>query len=78
MKGLNQEHEELLRDLMQTDAWPAVLNVAELIVQRQALAVLKHDLNQGSRGLIILKARHEGAQALVAALHSLKKDLKMG
>jgi hypothetical protein len=77
MKGLTSEQEELLRDAMESETWNAFLALCEVALQNPTKGVLEYDLNQGSRQLVILKARLEGARSLVAALHSAKKRFKI-
>jgi hypothetical protein len=73
---LSFEEDLRLTDLIYSDAWPVVIKVIKSLAENQKEAVLKYSLHDGPEGLIITKARYEGAQALVDKVSRFKADLE--
>jgi len=64
MKLTTEEREELA-NLMQSSGWPALVKVLEGYAQNHKDAVMKYNLTDGPEGLVIAKARAEGAVKIV-------------
>ena len=77
MRGLSDNHKEILRDLVESEQWKAVIAYCDLVTQRHAEAVVNYNLERGPRGLTILKANLDGARAVCAALTDAKRVLKI-
>lgn len=74
MKGLTEDQKDLLREIVLTETWPAIVRQCELIVEKMAERVLA--LRADSSELALEKARYEGALSLAKSLENLKQDLK--
>lgn len=74
---LSQDDREELRDLVDHEAWPALIRYCEAIVKRHESAVLDFDVTRTEHNhLLIAKARLDGARALAFAVKSMKAELK--
>lgn len=71
------EQKEIVRELTESDAWEAVIAYCESLTKRQAEAVVNYNLNQGPRGLLILKANLDGAKTLLTGIKNAKRELKI-
>lgn len=72
---MTQEDKESLRELMTSDIWPAVVRMCETLTRKQADALLRYNLEQGEQGLLILKARLDGAEGLLEGIRRAKREL---
>lgn len=72
MEGLTEEQKEHLRELVESETWPAVLALLEKQVSRAGSQVL----SAKNEDLVVAKAKYDGARDLGKALASLKDTLK--
>lgn len=76
MNKLTVDEKELLGDFLTSGAWPALLKLIENLVENQGSKTLTYNLDSGPEGLVIEKARFEGAQRLFLAIQSIKRQHK--
>lgn len=67
MKLTVDEREELA-NMMQSAGWPVLIKVLEALAQNHKDAVMKYNLTDGPEGLVIKKARAEGAIEIVRSI----------
>lgn len=75
---LNAEHYEDLGFVIQSDGLPIFMSLIEQLAQDLDKRVLEYDLSRGPEGLVIQKARSEGARILLTELTRLIAKLKKG
>lgn len=73
---LTLEEYELLTSIIDTDAWPVLLKVVGIHVSDIDSRVLSYNLEEGPEGLVIAKARSEGAKLLQQRINELKSKMK--
>lgn len=76
MNKLSIDEKEQLGDFLTSPAWPALLKLIENIVENQSSKTLTYNLDNGPNGLVIEKARFEGAQRLFTAIQTIKSKHK--
>jgi hypothetical protein len=70
---LNQEERELLAEFLRHEGWGALLKVVDALCADQDNSVLKYSLSDGPEGLVIAKARTEGARTLQRDISQVKE-----
>ncbi len=75
---MNLSEKEALVDLFSTDTWGVLLDQVEAAAQKIDSRVLSYNLAGplGAQGLLIEKARSEGARQLQIAIMNFKKEMK--
>jgi hypothetical protein len=73
---LTADEKDALGDMLTSEAWPAILKLIENLVENQGSKCLTYNLDSGPEGLVIEKARFEGAQRLFLGIQSIKKQHK--
>lgn len=74
MKELTPEQKEVLQD-MTSEQWAVISAVAHLVLSNLEQAVLRTDIAQGSRGLVLAKARLDGACSIIKGIEQAKVQL---
>ncbi len=70
---LNADELDLLKELTDhSEKWRALLRAMDVALQNMANDVLDYNLSKGPEGLVLAKARLEGARDLKQAIESLK------
>ena len=73
---LTYEEKDLLRPLMSDSrVWKPLMKVMRELEQSYIDSVIQYDLNSGSQGLVIKKARVEGIQDFLINLDHVRKDM---
>lgn len=76
---LNQEEKDELLALFTSAGWEVMVKVLRHQEQRQRDRVMSYNLNDGPEGLVIEKARAEGAMSLVKGMIELRnKEVRNG
>lgn len=71
--NLNIDEKENLLALMQSAGWKPLLKILDQLEQNQKNRVLNYSLTDGPEGLVIEKARAEGAKTLVRAIKDFRE-----
>jgi hypothetical protein len=72
---LKQDHKDLLREMMATETWDALLELGKLIVERHESQALNCDISKTSRELIIARSKLDGARSFLSSLASARTSL---
>lgn len=72
MTKLTTDEKEALSDFYSSDAWPALLKEIERLAEGIDSSVMKYNIDQGDRGLVIERARADGSRKLQLAIKNLK------
>jgi hypothetical protein len=72
---LGIDEQELAKDALDSDSWPVILKLIEDMAKRFESKVMSYNLSEGPDGLVIEKARAEGARALFTDVKTLKAKL---
>ena len=72
---LGIDDSEALEELLTSHGWVPLLKVVTMLVQEQEQNVIRYNLKDGPDGLVIEKARTEGAHALKRRLIDLKDEV---
>lgn len=75
MKGLKEDHKEIIRQLLDSEGWEAILAVAALAVKKQERNVLECDISK-PRELLIKRANLDGARTVELTLRTIKSEFK--
>jgi hypothetical protein len=75
-KLFTYEEELALTEILLSDSWSLITKLVEFLAGSQSESVLKYNLDDGPDGLIIAKARHEGAQALLQRVKQYKVEAR--
>lgn len=73
---LNIDDQEALEELLTSHGWEPLLKVIALLAHDQEQNVIRYDLNQGPEGLVIAKARAEGANLMKLRIKEIKDEVK--
>ena len=73
MLKLNSDEQDLLESLVLSDSWPVVLKLLDSLIEDQARTVLNYVLEDKPEGLILAKAKYDGACKLARSVQQLKK-----
>jgi len=65
----------MLRDLVASPTWEAVITLLEVGAERQLSKMLKCSISAGDRELVLAKARLEGAETMIQFVESIKKEM---
>jgi hypothetical protein len=76
MNKLSIEERESLAEFMTSPAWNGLLKLIENLAERIDSGVMKYNLDNGDRGLVIERARADGSRKLQLAITNLKKEHK--
>ena len=76
MKNITVDDQELLRELVSSEAWKSVIKLMEAAVDRQRDSLLTYNTSNGTEGLIYAKLRLEGAETVLAAIKTAPKALR--
>lgn len=71
---LNQEEKDELLALMTSSGWDVLVKVLENLKSRPAKRVLSYNLSDGPEGLVIEKARSEGARDVVDGVIKFRNE----
>lgn len=73
---LNAEEREIIESFTDTESYDILLKVLAHLAERIDDTVLTYDLNRGPDGLVIVKARSEGARLLQRELQTYLNEFK--
>lgn len=76
MIKLTQEEKELIQGMMSSDEWKVIEKLCDMAVEEQQVEVLTTSINDGSREIVIRKARLEGAIKVGRFFNTIKGKLK--
>lgn len=72
---LSHEESDDLREIVDGHGWPTFLKAMEQLAFDIDADVLRYNLTNGPDGLVITKARSEGARALQQAITKIKEHM---
>ena len=73
---LTIEEKESLIEFLTSPAWPALLKEVDRLATQLEASVMKYDLERGDRGLVIERARADGARKLQILIQGLKSPAR--
>ncbi len=80
LKTLSLEEQDLLKEVLASDAYPAILKIIDVFIEDYRRSVLQYDLKDLSgpsmQEFALLKATQHGAESLALKLKQLKHTLK--
>ena len=71
---LTLDEQELLQTVLDLPGWKVALKVAEGCLKDIEKSVINYNLAEGPEGLMILKARAEGAKKLLGEMQKFKNE----